>query len=214
VRLFLSSAPLGDRSDALLAVLRGGRRTAFIANAADYKSPDDRQRSVRRDLDDFARRGLEPLEVDLREHFGDAAGLRERLASVDLIWARGGNAFILRRAFRASGADTVVHRLLSDDAVAYGGYSAGVSILCPSLHGVELVDDPALVPAGYEGEIVWDGLGVLPYKVVPHYRSSHPESADVERVVEYLTQHHTPFVALRDGTAIVRDGARERVVAV
>ncbi len=102
--------------------------------------------------------------------------------------------------------------LLSTDAVVYGGYSAGVAVLTPSLRGLEFVDDPHVVPGGYEAEVVWDCLGILPFGVLPHYKSDHPESAEVDKSLEYLIDHHMPFIALRDGEAIVRDGEREVVV--
>ncbi len=85
-------------------------------------------------------------------------------------------------------------------------------MLTPSLHGSELVDDPGVVPDGYDPAIVWEGLAILPYAVAPHYRSDHPESADTEKAVQYLIDRHILFKALRDGEAIVRDGESERVV--
>jgi dipeptidase E len=120
--------------------------------------------------------------------------------------------FVLRRAFKRSGADTVITGLLKDDVLVYAGYSAGVDILQPHLHGIELVDDPNVVPEGYDKEIVWDCLNLIPYCVAPHYKSDHPESADIDKTVEYYINNHIPFVALHDGEAIVIDGAEQRFV--
>jgi dipeptidase E len=97
--------------------------------------------------------------------------------------------------------------------VAYGGYSAGVDILQPHLHGIELVDDPDIVPVGYLPDIIWDCLGLLPYCVAPHYKSAHPESAGIDKTVDYYITHHVPFIALRDGEAIVINGPIEKIVA-
>jgi dipeptidase E len=45
---------------------------------------------------------------------------------------------------------------------------------------------------------------------VPHY---DPGNAEVEKAVEYYSEHHIPFVALRDGEALVVEGDRRRVVS-
>ena len=212
MRLYLSSFRLGNQPEALLGLLGSGRRVAVVANADDYKSPSERVASARREHEDLRRLGLNSGELDLRRYFGRTAALARELAGVDLLWVRGGNAFVLRRALRHSGADELLVELLADDAVVYAGYSAGPAVLAPTLRGLHLVDDPQLAPDGYEPPVVWDGLAVLAYSFVPHYRSPHPESAAIDTSVAYLIEHHLPFVALRDGEAIVRDGAGDRVV--
>ena len=212
MRLYLSSFRNGNRPDALLQLLRGERKTGVILNASDAQSPGDRAAAVAEELARLEGIGLEPEEIDLRDWFDDGRTVASRLASYPLIWVRGGNTFVLRRAFRYSGADAAIPALLQDDSIVYGGYSAGVCVLAPSLRGLELVDHPHEVPEGYEPEVIWDGLGVLPYAVAPHYRSDHFESEAVEGVVQHFTETHTPFVALRDGQAIVIDGSQRRVV--
>lgn len=75
------------------------------------------------------------------------------------------------------------------------------------------MDDPAFIPPGYpDTEPVWDGLGVLPYTIAPHYQSDHPESAEIDRTVDYYIEHHIPFIALRDGQALVVHGDSSEVV--
>jgi dipeptidase E len=213
IRLYLSSFRVGNRPDELLALLPEGRRTAVICNSIDCYDGEGRASGVKRELDELAGLGLEPVDVDLRDHFGDTAGLRERLEAFDLVWVRGGNAFILRRAMSYSGADEILTDLITNGVVAYGGYSAGVVVLAPHIRGAELVDDPDAVPAGYRPEVIWDGLGLLPYCVLPHFRSAHPESRAVDEVMERYLEEHVPFIALRDGQAIVWDGGAERVVS-
>ena len=113
---------------------------------------------------------------------------------------------MLRRAFRQSGFDHVISKLLKEDAVAYGGFSAGVCILAPSLRGIELVDPKDEVSGEYEKPVIWDGLGVLPYAVAPHYKSDHPESADIDKCVEYFKENGMAYRTLRDGEAILVNG--------
>lgn len=213
MRLYLSSFRNGNKPEELLRLLGTGRRTALIANSMDFLDEPVRSESVGQEVDRLKSIGLEPTEVDLRQYFGKPEELKEILSTFDLIWARGGNAFILRRAFKQSGADTAIPELLAEDKVAYGGYSAGICILSPSLKGFELVDEPYAIPDGYDPEVLWDCLGIVPYAIAPHYKSDHPESAAIDKSVEYLIDHHIPFIALRDGEVIVIEGKAQRVVS-
>ena len=209
MRLYLSSFRMGNRPDELLNLLGDGRRTAVIMNAADASLPERRAVGL---ADEFARLrdvGLDPVELDLRDYFGQSNAAKEALKGFDLVWVRGGNTFVLRRAFKYSGMDEILKELLLNDAISYGGYSAGIDLLTPSLRGSEKVDDPYAIPEGYQPEIIWDGLNLLPYSVAPHYRSDHPESAAVELMVQHLIDNHILFKALRDGQAIVVSGDRE-----
>lgn len=212
MKLYLSSFRNGNNPEELLKLLGDGRRTALIFNAQDWKTSEDRENDLAQESERLRDIGLEPEEVDLRQYFGDAQALKERLSQFDLIWVRGGNVFVLRRAFKQSGADMVIPELIKTDAVVYGGYSAGVDIMQPHLQGIELVDDPDTVPEGYDKEVIWDCLNLIPYCVAPHYKSDHPESADVDKLVDYYIEKHIPFVALRDGQAIVIDGTEQRFV--
>lgn len=213
MRLYLSSFRLGRHGEALLELLAGGTRAAVICNADDYKTGANRIASFQRERTDLESIGLEPIEVDLRDFFGRQAELRRCLMEFDLLWVRGGNSFILRRAMRASSADEVIPDLLATDSIVYGGYSAGPCMLTPSLRGAELVDDPLEVPTGYEQGIIWDCLGILPYCLLPHYKSDHPESELIGQSVDYMIDQHIPFIALRDGEAIVRDGRADRTLS-
>jgi dipeptidase E len=213
MRLYLSSFRLGNRPHALLDLLNGGRRAAVVVNAADHKTDEERAASYERERSDLAGLGLDPYELDLRDYFDRPDALRERLEAVDLLWVRGGNVFVLRRALARCGAEDLLIELLAADAFVYAGYSAGAVMLTPSLHGAELVDDPANVPPGYPPEIVWDCLGVLPFHIAPHYRSGEDsEAAAIDHVVTYLIDNHLPFIALRDGEALVFDGERKEII--
>jgi dipeptidase E len=212
MRLYLSSFGLGNQPEALTALLRGKTRAAVVLNAKDASSPEGRQASLDRELDALTGLGLQATELDLRDFFHRKGELRETFEGFDLVWVRGGNTFVLRRAFKLSGADEILPDMLRDDALVYGGFSAAVAVLTPTLRGLEIVDGPDVVPAGYPVEPVWDGLGLLPYAVAPHYRSDHPESEAVDRLVQHYIDHHILFRAIRDGEAIVVDGAREEVI--
>jgi dipeptidase E len=215
MRLYLSSERLGERAGALLAML-SGPRVAIIANGYDGSSAmarDIYRTEVYDPIAEFKSLGLEPHELDLRAHFGDAPSLRQRLAAYDLVWVMGGNSFVLRRAMKQSGFDNVVRDLLDTDAIAYGGYAAGAVVAGPNLRGLELMDDPFELPEGYDEPLVWSGLGLTPFVLVPHYRSRHPEAASAEKVVSYMRARRTRYRALSDGEVIVQIGNFERLAS-
>ncbi|MEQ1769263.1 MAG: Type 1 glutamine amidotransferase-like domain-containing protein [Devosia sp.] len=215
MRLYLSSERLGERAGALLAML-SGKRVAVIANGYDGASAmarDIYRTEVYDPMAEFASLGLVADELDLRAYFGDAERLEQRLRDFDLVWVMGGNSFVLRRAMHSSGFDRVIRTLLEQDAIAYGGYAAGAVVAGPSLRGLELMDDPFELPDHYDDTLVWTGLGLTPFAIVPHYRSRHPEAAAAEKVVSYMAAKKARYRALSDGEVIVRVGNFERLAS-
>ena len=215
MRLYLSSERLGERAGALLAMVRGPR-VAVIANGYDGASATAREiyrTEVYDPLAEFTSLGLEPRELDLRAHFGDPASLRQRLAGYDLVWVMGGNSFVLRRAMKQSGFDNVIRDMVETDAIAYGGYAAGAVVAGPTLRGLELMDDPFELPEGYDEPLIWSGLGLTPFAIVPHYQSRHPEAASAEKVVSYMRARRTRYRAISDGEVIVQVGNLERLAS-
>ena len=214
MRLYLSSYGLGNHPEGMKPLLRGGVRTAIIMNAQDSRAQADRQNRLRQEVDGLKGLGLEPIELDLRNYFGKTEELVAELKRYDFIWARGGNVFTLRRAYAQSGFDNLLIDLLKNDEIAYGGFSAGICVLGPSLKGVEIVDPKDEVVEGYDGPLIWEGLGILDFALAPHYKSDHPESEDVSKYVEYLEENDMAYKTLRDGEAIVIDGDQEKFISL
>ena len=215
MRLYLSSERLGERAGTLLAMVHGPR-VAVIANGYDGASASAREiyrAEVYDPITEFRGLGLAAEPVDLRAHFHDAASLRQRLSGYDLVWVMGGNSFVLRRAMKSSGFDHIVRDLLEADRIAYGGYAAGAVVAGPSLRGLELMDDPFELPEGYDEPLIWNGLSLTPFAIVPHFRSRHPEAAAAEKVVSYMEARKARFRALSDGEVIVRVGNVERLAS-
>ena len=211
MRLYLSSYRIGDRAGALLALLGNGKRAAIVSNAKDAVSPAVRE-IYRDEVYDphveLASLGIEAAELDLRDYFGAPERLADALARFDLVWVEGGNAFTLRRAMKQSGFDRIMLAMLDRDDIVYGGFSAGAVVAAPALHGFELMDDPDERPTGYAPGVVWEGLGLIDYAIVPHYRSKHPETAAAEAASRHLAARRVPFRTLRDGEVIVWTGPR------
>jgi dipeptidase E len=197
---------MGDHPERLVSLLKDDR-AAVIANAIDYGSAQERDAGLRCELDALAELDIDAEELDLRDYFDRPERLPDDLRRYGLVWLRGGNVFLLRYALAASRADRVLVSLLEQDALVYGGYSAGPCVLGPTLRGFELVDDPNEVDRIYGAKPIWDGLAVLDYVIVPHVDSpEHPETEGCTAVAERLGLDGVPHRTLRDGEAIVVDG--------
>jgi dipeptidase E len=206
VRLYLSSFLFGNRPERLVDLAGSGVRAGLILNALD-NLPAVRGNWVSAQAQALKALGFVPEEIDLRDHFGNPEGLAAALGDKGLVWITGGNAFLLRRAMRQSGFDGLIRDLLAQDGLVYAGFSAAACCAAPTLRGIELVDDPAALAEGYDAATIWDGLGLIDRNVAPHYRSDHPEAEQIERTVRYFEAEGMPYVALKDGQALVVDGA-------
>ncbi len=205
MKLYLSSYRLGDKPEQLVGLLGGNKRVAVISNALDFSTDQERLAKGRqREFDELSAIGLSAEEVDLRTYFGKREALEAKLKEYGLIWVRGGNSFILRRAMRQSGLDEILRKFALGDDIVYAGYSAGVSVVGPTLKGVEIVDDPTIVPEGYEAEVIWDGVGLIDFSFAPHYQSNHPESEAIEKVVGFYKKNDMLFRGLKDGEVIIQ----------
>ena len=113
---------------------------------------------------------------------------------------------------KQSGFDKVIRAALARDEVVYAGFSAGAVVTYKSLKGLELVDDPYDVPFGYDTEVVWDGLGLVPFALAVHFKSDHSESTSIDSVIAYYEAQGVPYRTLRDGEVLVVDGDREQIL--
>jgi dipeptidase E len=210
MRLFLSSYRIGSHPEKLVELVGDNKKVADITNAGDLLTPIEIQERLEEDRVMFNDLRLDSEHLDLRNYFEkDPNLLEKKLRAYGLIWVRGGNVFNLRQAMKRSGFDDVIKKLLNEDALAYGGYSAGACVMTPSLKGIDIVDDPNAFPEGYEHKIIWEGLDIIPYEIAPHYQSDHPESAGIDKVVAYYEDNKISYKALQDGEAIVINGDKE-----
>jgi len=196
---------MGNQSEKLVELVEGGKNVVIVLNSRDHKG-EKRNEYLADETKAFNELGFNVEELDLRKFFGKEKELEEFLRKKDLVWVDGGNTFLLRRAMKKSGFDNVIKKLLKEDSITYGGFSAGVVVLQQSLHSLDMVDNPNNISEGYESEIVWEGLGLLDFNVAVHYRSDHPESALVEKEVEYCKNNNIPYKTLSDGEVIIING--------
>jgi dipeptidase E len=211
MRLYLSSFGLGDRPEELVALTGSARRAAIIVNALDNR-PEGRAVWLKEQTDKLASLGFSVVELDLRSYFGASHQLKRFLSAIDLVWINGGNAFILRRAMKQSGFDVLIKVAVARDEIVYAGFSAAAVIASDSLKGLELTDDPEDVPVGYDANIVWEGLGFVPFALAVHFQSDHPESQSVDREIAFYEAAGIPYRTLRDGEALIIHDDRAKIV--
>lgn len=203
MRLYLSSYGLGNHTDQLLALCGTGRRAAVLANAGDLLPAPEREALVRHELAALTSAGFEPYELDVRRD-----GAIDRLRTADLLWVPGGNVFVLRSVLARTGSDAAITALLREDALVYGGYSAGACVLAPSLQGLENIDDVTVVD-----DPVLTGLGLLDRPVVPHLVSpGQPWSGACDSAAAAYAAQGQRIWPLRDGDVLVVRDLEERLL--
>lgn len=204
MKLYLSSyrIPTPKDLESLLGKSLNQCSVALISNAKDYYTKRARDFTVG-DLAKYMEQlGLKVDVVDLRE-YSDAASLKQKLADYDLIWAMGGNTYMLRYEMQRSGFDQIIKELL-ESGIAYGGDSAGALVAGQSIAGVESADEPA-----FAEEYIVDGLNLIPYVVLPHI--DNPEFTNVLPVFKEKHQDKE-IIELKDSQAVVFDGEEHRIV--
>lgn len=206
MKLYLSSYRLGNEPEKLTQLVSGRRKVAVVRNSLDFSSDIERLRlGKEQEFGDMESIGLDPEELDLKHYFGKRNALQKYLESVDALWVVGGNAFILRKAMKLSGLDQLLTNELIGPDFVYAGYSAGACAVSLTLRGIQNVDPIDAVPKGYPSEVIWEGLGLVPFAIAPHYKSDHSESGKIEDSVAYFIDHKIPFIALRDGDVYVTE---------
>lgn len=202
---YLSSFKLGNEVKRLKELIPPNHKTAYICNALDFADGQEWQaKFTQDDVDQLTAVGLDVERFDLRNYFGKQEQLEADIRKYGVIWVSGGNVFVLRQAMKLSGFDIVLQNLAQDGSnILYGGYSAGICVLGPSLKGLELVDSTTHHPYGDQPEVIWDGLGILNYSIVPHFDSDHPESSKVAKVVKLYEETGVVHKKIKDGEVIV-----------
>jgi dipeptidase E len=203
MKYYLSSYEIGNETEKLKTLVPKGK-IGYIPNARDFTSADPERRAKRneKDMGSLRELDLEVEMVNLQDYFGKQDELKKRLEELGAIFISGGNVFVLRQAMKLSGLDEILNGFREDENFLYAGYSAAGCVLAPSLKGMDLVD-PLDTPYSEQKEIVWDGLGFVDWRFMPHWDSNHPESADIDKEIAYSKENNIPYRAIRDGEVII-----------
>ncbi len=207
MKLYLSSYKLGDNTEGLKRLVNNSAaRVAVIDNARDFSTDLDRKaKSLGADISQIRSLGYQPEHVDLRNYFSKPDQLVFDLEDFDMLWVTGGNAFILLKAMKASGFDQVVQKLIKTNKLVYAGFSAALCVIGETLDGTELVDDVNAKAEGYNDETIWQGLNLIDFYPIVHYKSDHPESHLMDKELEYIISKGRKYKTLRDGETLIID---------
>lgn len=205
MKFYLSSYKLGNKTNDLVRLMSHNKKIAYIPNACDFSNADieRRKKGIEMDMESLSEIGFVPELLDLKEYFYRTNDLREKIKEFGGVFVRGGNTFILRQAMKLSGFDIIFNELITDENFVYSGYSAGACVLAPDLKALQNVDNPYDFPYLEYKETIWEGLGYLDYIILPHYKSNHPESEDIDKEVEFCKKNNIPFKTLSDGEVII-----------
>lgn len=213
MKLYLSSQKLGNRTDLLLKLVGDNKKVAVIVNALDDQSSYHRLDRLKRECEMLEGIGLIPEELDLRKYFGNPKDLEIFLEDKSLVWIRGGNTFLLSRAFSISGFNKIIKSLIKKEKIVFGGYSAAVLMASETLLGAELVDDIYSVPESYPvNKQPLDSLNLLNFYLIPHFGSHDVWAKNVNMHIDYLKRNGKKVVTMCDGEIYYCNGDKGRIV--
>lgn len=179
-----------------------GVSVALISNAKDYYAKRARDYTVGDLVNYMEQLGLRVTAIDLRDYDGPES-LKAALASHQLIWAMGGNTYMLRYEMRRSGFEDIIEGLLKT-GIVYGGDSAGALVAGQSIAGVESADEPK-----FAEEYIAEGLNLVPFVILPHV--DNPEFAGVLPIFRQ-THPDKKIIELKDSQAVIFDDAERRII--
>ncbi len=213
MKLYLSSYRTGKHGNELVKLVNNkNAKVAVSVNALDFSNDLERRNArLAQELADMESLGFNAEELDLREYFNNDS-LLEHIGQYDAVWFSGGNTFILAKAFRQSGFDRVIEELVRTDKLVYSGYSAAFCVLYSSLRGGELVDDKDAPAQGYKPGEIWNGMGLIDFYPIVHFRSNHHESDDVEKEYNFILENGLPYKTFKDGDVYLVKGDDTAVV--
>lgn len=131
----------------------------------------------------------------------------EVLEEAGMIAVGGGNTFhLLREMRRRALLERVAER--AREGTPYIGWSAGSNLACPGIHTTN--DMPIVDPGGFEA------LGLVPFRINPHFYSGKPEGhqgeSREERLTEFLLANpNEQILGLPEGTRLRVHGDQGRI---
>jgi dipeptidase E len=200
----------GEHLEELHELVGDNKTVLVILNASDRKGGLGRAWKQLKSRLRWGRAGFKYHELDLRKFFDHKAKLKKFIKKVNpgLVYAAGGNVFILRRAFRQSGFDDLLALDLKADKYVYGGGSAGAVIVCKDLtYIINPDDDPTETPKGYDTWPIMDGLGLVREYLVPHYDTDW-FGPYARQVVREVAKTGKKVIKLRDADSLLVHGRR------
>lgn len=206
MRLYLSSYKIWNKSEELKSMLQWlPKIVLYIANSIDYRD-DAHQATSRREetFTEFQRRWYEVRELDLRDYFNKQKILVKEITNCWLLRVRWWNTFVLRQAMFLSGFDNIIKKLRKENyPLIYWWYSAWCCVLSKSLIWLEIVDQPEIQCYSKTLKSMRDGLWIIDYLFLPHYKSNHPESKLIDKTVDHCINKWIIYKTIIDWEVII-----------
>jgi dipeptidase E len=205
VRLYLSSWRIGRHPEIITGCLSKGSRIGYISNAIDDapEFSEVKEAVNQRNHAELRELGLVPTVLNLKDYFENPSKLEVKVRDLAALWVSGGNVFVLRQAMKLSGLDRILAELASDREFFYGGYSAGACVCSPNLSAFQIVDNPTVLPYPLQRETIYEGLGLIEFAFLPHFKSNHSDSAAIDLEVDYCQKSKISYRAFQDGEVFV-----------
>lgn len=204
MKLYLSSIGIPTPED--LATLLGkpldATTVALLPNAKDYYSKRAWEFTINSRIEYMKGLGFGIEVVDLK-NYTEKSALKNKLSNYDLIWAMGGNTFMLRYEMKRSGFEEIIQGLLNQ-GITYGGDSAGALVAGLSINGIEAADEP-----GFAEEVINKGMGIIPFSILPH--ADNPEFSEVVPIFNKLHQDEE-IIKLNDSQAVIFENGTHRII--
>ena len=145
-------------------------------------------------------------EFYLKEYFDKFDELNKICQNYNTFCVMGGNVFVLRQAMKYSGFDVFLKEINADDDYLYIGYSAGSCVLSEQLDILKTVDEP--IDFYNKGEIIYDGIGLIRYTFIPHYKSNYHKAHLIDEIVNKCKNEKINYKAFKDGEVTIENTKR------
>lgn len=199
--LYLSSKKFGKDIGFLKEWIKEhNNKLLLIFNALDAKEKEKINSNISEDIELLEKIGFSVEVVDLKKYFGNYEKLKQDLKKCSTYCVIGGNVFVLRQAMKYSGFDKFLHEITSEDFL-YIGYSAGSCVLSNNLDVFDIVDEA--INFYKKEDIIYEGLGLINYVFVPHYKSDYHKVELIDAVIEKCHKNDIKYNALKDGEVII-----------
>ncbi len=176
----------------------------MISNSRDDRPFDDKEKEkLEYNIKVLKDVGFNVVLLDLKEYFNDNEKLVEDVKGYNAFYVRGGNVFVLRKAMSLSGFDKYLINNKGNDNILYIGESAGTCVLGKTLDGLDILDEP--LNMYNNDDVMYEGVGLVDFSPVPHYKSEYVGVKIVDDTVEYMEKNNIKYRTIKDGEVIILD---------
>lgn len=194
MKLFLTSSCISENLEKTFLDFYGKdpktSKCYFIPTASD---PDHEKFYTCKSMDDLARIGFNPIWYTLKYKNKDL--IQKELSDADIIWVGGGNTFYLLEMTQKTGFFEVIHDLVKNKGIAYGGVSAGTLLVAHSIESAGWGFDADSNDVGIQDLEAFQWTSFTPF--VHYHKASH------ERVIRENKKPNEKVLAISDGAMVV-----------